>query len=68
MAMIPLSQKRCQYGVLTVTCGAPATTKRKRPAGTATWDVCQRHADFLDRLRKNVTEHKSLLDRLGGYR
>lgn len=60
--------RRCQYGVLTVLCGARATTKRQRPAGGETWDVCDHHAEILDRIRANVREHKSLLDRLGGYR
>lgn len=54
----------CQYGVFSVRCGEAATTKRQRSAGRETWDVCDKHAAFLDRLRVNVTKHKPLLDRL----
>lgn len=72
----PVDKRRsgatCQYGVMHVRCGQPAVTIRPRPSGhglnAERWDVCREHADFLDRLRSNVTKHKSLLDRLGGYR
>jgi hypothetical protein len=61
--------KRCEYGVMFVTCGAPAITVRQRPGrqrpeGEQTWNVCEHHAVILDRLRKNITEHRPLLDRL----
>lgn len=64
MAIIGLHEKRCQYGLQMFTCGAPATTKRPRPNGSQTWDVCERHATFLDRLRSNIERHGPLLDRL----
>lgn len=63
--------KTCQYGVLNVTCGAPADTVRQRPgggpawaAGGPTWDVCERHATILDRVRASVRANRPLLDRL----
>lgn len=61
--------KVCQWGVMSVRCGKHAVTVRPRPSGVGRvnaerWDVCQEHADFLDRLRANVTHHKPLLDRL----
>lgn len=56
--------KHCQYGVLGQVCGAHATTKRKRPNQRRTWDVCNKHAEFLDRLRQNITDHHDLLERL----
>ena len=55
--------KDCQYGVLGIVCGRLATTKRQRPAG-GTWEVCDAHAAFLDRLRKNIKDHAPLLERL----
>lgn len=55
---------RCAYGVKPALCGAPATTKRQRPNGGELWDVCERHAAFLDRLRANIVEHSVLLARL----
>ena len=59
-----LGGKRCQYGIFGYTCVAWAVTKRPRPNGQATWDVCQQHADTLDRLRQNIERHRPLLDRL----
>ncbi len=60
--------KVCQWGIAAVICGAPAVTVRPRPAGhslnATQWDVCQRHADFLDRLRANMRDHAPLLERL----
>lgn len=56
--------KRCQYGVASERCGVWASTKRPRPSGGETWDVCSRHAEVLDRLRENVRRHRSLLGRL----
>lgn len=55
--------KDCQWSVVHV-CGNPAVTKRPRPAGGATWDLCQHHADFLDRLRERMRKDRPLLDRL----
>lgn len=61
----PMSARRCQYGVLGVlTCHAVARTKRPQPGGGDSWDVCEYHAAFLDRLRRNIEEHRPLLDRL----
>lgn len=58
-------KKHCQYGVTGIAvCGARSTTKRQRPAGAGTWDVCERHAATLDRLRASVEQHRPLLDRL----
>ena len=56
--------KRCQYGVFDATCRAFATTKRPRPSGGQTWDVCAKHAMYLDRLRANIQRNGALLDRL----
>lgn len=56
--------KRCEYGVVGVLCSALATTKRQRPAGGKTWEVCGRHAVILDRLRTNIAKHRTLLARL----
>ena len=58
-----MPEKDCQYGVLGFVCGRSATTKRQRPAG-GTWEVCEAHAAFLDRLRENITKHAPLLERL----
>jgi hypothetical protein len=49
---------------MAIVCGQPSTTKRPRPAGGETWDLCDEHAAMLDRLRENVRKHKPLLDRL----
>lgn len=54
----------CQYGVLNDRCGAPATTKRERPNGGEEWDVCDKHARFLDRLRKSIRQNAELLAKL----
>lgn len=62
--MIPVTDHRCQYGVLPITCGQPAPTKRQRPSGGGTWDVCDYHAAILDRIRQSVQEHSALLARL----
>lgn len=56
--------KPCQYGHPVTTCGAPAPTKRLRPSATALWDVCERHADVLDRLGNHIEENRPVLDRL----
>ena len=55
--------KTCQFGVYGA-CGDSATTKRQRPSGEELWDVCDRHAAFLDRLRSNVKKHAELLAKL----
>lgn len=61
------SMKRCDYGV-TVPCGARAVTTRQRPSVRPDqdrwWDVCQRHADVLDRLTARIKQDKPILDRL----
>lgn len=60
--------KDCQWGLLHTVCGNPAVTKRQRLASRlasgATWDLCQPHADSLDRLRERVRKDRPLLDRL----
>lgn len=53
----------CQFGAYGA-CDAEATTKRQRPNGEGLWDVCDRHAAFLDRLRANVEKHATLLAKL----
>jgi hypothetical protein len=60
----PRRTSTCDYGVLSAVCGVVATTRRQRPDGGATWDVCARHAAVLDRLRANLIEHADLLHRL----
>lgn len=55
--------KPCQYGTLSK-CGHPSTTERLKPNGDGTWDVCERHAAFLDRLRANIIEHAEMLRKL----
>lgn len=63
--MFAQSGKYCEYGVAGVSvCGARSTTKRQRPSGTGTWDVCERHAATLDRVRESVRRHRPLLERL----
>lgn len=61
--------KTCQWGVMHVRCGAPAVTVRPRPSGMGRlnaerWDVCQKHADNLDRLAQRMAEDRPLLQRL----
>lgn len=56
--------KRCQYGVLTITCGKAAVTKRRRPDGTRTWDVCGFHAAMLDRVRDRILRDEKILQKL----
>ena len=65
--LIPLSGNRCQYGVLGINCNAPAPTKRQRPSGRGTWDVCDWHAAILDRIRQSITENRPLLDKLAEF-
>lgn len=55
--------KTCQFGAYGA-CEAEATTKRHRPADETLWDVCDRHAAFLDRLRANVKKHAELLAKM----
>lgn len=55
--------KTCQFGAYGA-CDVEATTKRQRPSGESLWDVCERHAAFLDRLRANVKKHAELLAKL----
>jgi hypothetical protein len=55
--------KPCQYGVRSVVCGAPATTKRTRLNGN-TWNVCERHAAVIDRVTQRVKSDRAVLDRL----
>lgn len=56
--------KKCEYGVLGLGCGAPATTKRRWPSGIALMDVCPQHAQFLDRLAERIRQDSGLLARL----
>ena len=55
----------CQYpGLSFVCCGAEAVTQRHSPGNFERLNVCQRHAEFVDRLRASVERHQPLLDRL----
>lgn len=55
----------CEYGVLSITCGSASAVRRRRRFG-GMWDLCEKHAAFLDRLDGNIRKHKPLLDRLAG--
>jgi hypothetical protein len=56
--------KKCQYGVMSIVCGRDAVTKRRSAGGNKTWDVCQFHADVLDRVRERILADEKLLRRL----
>lgn len=53
----------CRYGIGSIICGMPSSTKRRRPTGEL-WDVCDGHAATLDRVTARVAEDADLLRRI----
>lgn len=41
-----------------------AVTKRRRPDGSRTWDVCAFHAELLDRVRDRILKDEKILKKL----